>query len=64
MQHVIGPNGEKRPVMDEAQSAVYALEVATGIREEEYVKPVNHPKHKTASRRSPPVPGKKGQRRL
>ena len=43
----IGPNGEKRPEMDEAQSAVYAMEVAMGIRQEEYAESADRPKRKS-----------------
>lgn len=38
-----GPNGEKRPVSD-VSNAVRIMEIATGIREEEYYDDV--PKHK------------------
>ena len=33
---VVGPNGEKRPA-DPTSSAVFAMEVALGLRDEEYV---------------------------
>ena len=33
---VIGPNGEKRPVSS-ISSIVWAMEIGTGLREEEYV---------------------------
>ena len=35
-RHRVGPNGEKRPVSHTA-NAVRIMEIATGIREEEYV---------------------------
>ena len=36
--YVIGPHGEKRP-MSPTANAVRIIEIATGIREEEYVEP-------------------------
>ena len=37
-QHRIGPQGQKRPLEDES-NAVRIMEVATGIRKEEYIEP-------------------------
>lgn len=44
-RYIIGPNGEKRPAGAYA-SAIRAVEIITGIREEEYVEGVKPPKKK------------------
>ena len=60
----IGPQGQLRPAC-EVSSTVHALEIATGTREETYVKLKNMPKGRGVPRPLKlPKHGKKGPRRV
>lgn len=65
---IIGPSGEKRP-HGVVANAVHVMEIATGIREEKYVKP--NPRRRNRKKAvavmysvKPARPGKKGRRKL